>query len=271
MISHEGRGRCRDGTQESRERTPVPFEQRWRRRFVERGALMDDDADIAGWTRTGLATRVRQFSRLWQDSPGALGGEWLDVGCGAGTYTRLLHDQGYTVLGLDYSAPSLQKARARSPAEIGWAAADIHHLPLRAERVQGVLCFGVVQALDDSAHAMGELARVIRPGGEVWIDALNARCLPTRLSEWRRRRRGGSPHLRYESSKRFCHIAREAGLEVVALEWLLILPGRLQRFQRLLEIRLMRWLLRRLPWLGELFSHSFILRARRPLGTKILQ
>ncbi len=243
----------------------TPFEQRWRRRFVERGTQLDDDAGIAGWSRTGLATRVRQFQALWIEHPGAKGPEpWIDVGCGAGTYTRLLHEQGYTVFGLDYSSPSLHKARERSPAEIAWAAADIKKIPLPNACAQGVLCFGVMQALGENQEALQELARVVKPGGEIWVDALNQHCLPTRLSEWRRKRRGQSPHLRYETAGGFRKAALQAGLEVISVEWLPILPARLSRFQGLLETRPVRAVLKRVPALGALFSHSFILRACRP-------
>jgi SAM-dependent methyltransferase len=244
---------------------PTPFEQRWRRRFVERGTQLDDDAGIAGWSRTGLLTRVRQFQTLWAEHPGAMGPEpWVDVGCGAGTYTRLLHEQGYSVLGLDYSSPSLQKARERSPADIAWAAADIKKIPLPDNFAQGVLCFGVMQALGDNREALQELARIVKPGGELWVDALNLRCLPTRLSEWRRKRSGKSPHLRYETADGFREAAGQVGLNVISVEWLPILPGRLSRFQGLLEARPVRAVLKRVPFLGAMLSHSFILRACRP-------
>ncbi len=239
------------------------FEQRWRRRFVERGTLMDDDAGIAGWTRTGLATRVRQFDRLWRETPG-VPGVWLDIGCGAGTYTRLLHEQGYAMIGMDYSAPSLLKASRRCPEGILWVAADIRRQPLPDGYAQGVLCFGVMQALDGVDDALREIARIVRPGGEVWVDALNAHCLPTRLAEWWRKRQGRPPHLRYDTVAAFENAARAAGLEVLTIEWLPILPARLQRLQWLLEIRLTRALLRHLPALGAMLGHSFIIRARRP-------
>lgn len=238
------------------------FEQHWRRRFIERGTLLQDDAGIAGWTATGLETRIRQFRKLWAEHPGVRG-EWLDIGCGAGTYTRFLHSQGYHVLGLDYSAPSLKKARDRSPDDMQWLAANIHGMPLLDGSADGVLCFGVTQALDSSEQALKEIARVVRSGGEIWIDALNGHCLPTRWSEWRRRRKGLQPHLRYESLESFKVAFEEAGLRVVGVEWLPILPGRLNRFQPLFETGFFRSLLRSLPALGTLISHSFIVRACR--------
>lgn len=243
--------------------TGSDFEQRWRRRFVERGAHLEDDAGIAGWTRTGLSSRLRQFEYWWRRAQPPDGGLWLDIGCGAGTYTRLLHAEGRRAVGLDYSPPSVGKARARSPAGIDWLAADIHNLALPSATADGILCFGVMQALSEPVPALAEMARVLGPEGELWVDALNARCLPTRLQEYRRRRAGRPAHLRYDTRKSLEQAAREAGLEPVALYWLPLAPGRLARLQGLLESRPTRGLMKALPVLASGLSHSFILRARR--------
>jgi len=250
----------------SRDVNNPSLEQRWRRRFIERGNLFEDDAGIAGWTPTGLETRVRQFRRLWAEHSSPAQGEWLDIGCGAGTYTRLLHEQGYSVLGIDYSSPSLKKARDRSPDGMRWLAADINGMPLPDEFADGVICFGVMQALDHSERALKEIGRVVRPGGRVWVDALNGQCLPTRWAEWRRRRKGRHPHLRYESEKEFRIAFEKAGLQVLSVEWLPILPARLHRFQPFCESRFFRYLLDRVPALGAVISHSFIVRGQRPLN-----
>ncbi|WP_028484239.1 class I SAM-dependent methyltransferase [Thioalkalivibrio sp. ALE17] len=238
------------------------FERRWRQRFLERGASLEDDADIAGWTHSGLNSRVRQFERLWRSADLAPG-RWLDIGCGAGTYTRMLQAQGHTVWGLDYSTPSLQKARARSDAAIPWLAADINHLPLADAAFDGVLCFGVMQALSDPAPALAEIRRVLRPGGEAWVDALNLRCLPTAAREWRRHRQGRPPHLRYDDPAAFRSKVEAVGLVPDDLYWLPLAPGRLVRLQPLLENRGTRGFLQALPIAGAWLSHSFILRMRK--------
>ena len=227
---------------------------------------MDDEAGIAGWTETGLTTRVRQFRRVWDAEPRPPG-RWLDIGCGAGTYTRLLHAEGHEVVGMDYAVTSLHKAKARSKAEGGgvhWASADILQLPLRDGIADGVLCFGVMQALSRPQNALQEMYRVLRPGGELWVDALNAGCGPTLVSEWRRRQRGLPPHLRYDAPHRFAAAARDTGFEVVHREWLTILPGRWLRFQRGVENPLVRYMLHVLGPVGSFVSHSVMLRLRKP-------
>src|SRR5688572_17722623 len=87
------------------------FERAWRKRFEGFAERNDDEAGIAGWTNSGLQTRLRRFAALWRvPTPGQ---RWLDAGCGAGTYTRLLEEHGLEVVGVDYSLTSLRKARAR--------------------------------------------------------------------------------------------------------------------------------------------------------------
>jgi SAM-dependent methyltransferase len=235
------------------------FEARWRRRFQDFAARFEDDAGIAGWSPTGLAARLRHFGHWWGGAPpGTL---WLDAGCGAGTYTRFLAGQGLTVLGMDYSLPTLVKAKARGGGL--WAAGEVARLPVRPGSLDGVLCFGVIQALSESGPAVGELAAALRPGGQVWIDALNAWCLPHLGERLMRRLRKRPPHVRYESPRVLAKLLRRNGLEHVRLYWLPILPARWQRLQWLAETEPARWLFRAAPLLGALLSHSFVLSAER--------
>ncbi len=237
------------------------FESAWRRRFREYAHLRDDDAGIAGWSPTGLEARFRFFARHW---PGAAaGGLWLDVGCGAGTYSRYLAETGQSVVGFDYSLPSVRKANERDSAGIVWAVADARCLPVIDGEADGVLCFGVTQALDSSVPLMDELARVTAPDGVVWVDALNAYCLPHMLSAFVRRLRGRPRHLRYERPWRLRRTVRQAGFEPVRLMWLPILPGGLKRFQKCVEFEWVRILLHKIAPVGMLASHSVVVEARR--------
>jgi ubiquinone/menaquinone biosynthesis C-methylase UbiE len=114
------------------------FEAAWRRRFEEFAREHDSDAGIAGWSEAGLQARLRGFLRSWRpDAPGAV---WLDAGCGAGTYARAMASAGQQVVGLDYSLPSLLKARRRSQdGSILWLAADVTRLPLASSSLDGAI------------------------------------------------------------------------------------------------------------------------------------
>ncbi len=243
---------------------PATFESGWQRRFRNFAESKDDDAGIAGWSTNGLACRLRNFSRLWEG--GAPGEAWLDAGCGAGTYCRFLASKDLRVLGVDYSLPTLRKAERRGSPGIVWALADVTRLPAKTGAYSGALCFGVLQALSASDAAVGELARVVKPGGEVWVDALNAWCLPHVWERISRKMRGAPMHLRYEYPGHVCRLMRAHGLVDTRLDWIPILPQRWRRFQPLVESRGARWMLKYIPLLGVLFSHAFIVRGRHFQG-----
>lgn len=231
------------------------FEQRWREHFQRFGQKKDDDAGIAGWSPTGLEARLRHFATHWKPLP--VGNFWVDAGCGAGTYTRHLVESGMQAVGLDYSLPSLVKARNRSPG-IPFAAADVTVLPLKTASADGAICFGVTQALSGAKAACTELVRVVKPGGQVWIDGLNRWSLPHLFDAWNRKIRNRPIHLRYESASTIIGHFQSLGLINTRLIWLPILPAHLSRFQWLLETRTARWLFRHILPLGMLFSHSFV-------------
>lgn len=244
-------------------RTPIPFESAWRRRFEEFAALRDDDAGIAGWSASGLEARLRHFLACWEGlTPETL---WLDAGCGAGTYSRLLAGEGAHVVAVDYSPLTIRKARARSNgAHCAWVVSDVKRLPFRTAQFDGALCLGVLQALSASAPAVHELARAVRPGGAVWIDALNGWCLANLWTRLKRLAQGKPMHLRYESPWALRRTLREAGFENVRLHWMPILPARWQRWQAAVEHPIIRFLLRWIPPLGLAVSHAFLLKAEKP-------
>lgn len=248
--------------------TPEPgsFEQQWRSRFSSFAASHEDDAGIAGWSPTGLAARVRRFLQVWPgDRPGAL---WLDAGCGAGTYVRLLRHQKLRAWGLDYSAVSVHKARQRGDGEGGWLVGDATALPVRGRALDGVLCFGVTQALSSSERAVAQLAAAVRPDGQVWVDGLNSWCVPHVAERIVRRLRRRPTHVRYESPYRLRRLLVDAGLVRVQIHWLPILPARWQRWQPWLESSFVRGLLARVPGLGALLSHSMIVSGYVPAEGK---
>ena len=236
------------------------FEDQWRTRFEEFADLRDDDAGIAGWTTTGLDARVRRFRGLWKSGEP---GTWLDAGCGAGTYTRILLRHGHDVVGVDYSLPTLRKAVIRESAGASFAVADVRHLPFGPELFDGILCLGVTQALEQSATVVTELARLLKPEGQLWIDALNGWCLVHAFSTLRRKLRGNAQHLRYESAHRVEKLCWDAGLADVRLHWMPIMPTRSYSLQRVIESRPVVAMLEYVPMLGALASHAFIVHATK--------
>ncbi len=237
------------------------FEKNWRDRFVNFAQSNDDDAGIAGWTPAGLEARIRRFLQVWPgDQPGAV---WLDAGCGAGTYTRLLASHKLRAIGIDYSTASVQKARDRSPEVSAWGIADVSRLPFRPNCADGVVCLGVTQALASSEKVIAELFAAAKPGGYVWIDGLNSWCLPHLWERLQRKIQGKAPHVRYESPWRLRRGVRQCGAVEIRLYWLPIAPRRFRGAQRMLESRWMQWMLTAIPPLGALLSHSMLVVGRK--------
>jgi len=240
------------------------FEKRWQRRFRQYASLSDDDAGIAGWSPTGLSTRFSYFVSHWCHGPGNQ--TWLDAGCGAGTYTRHLYSKGCAVIGLDYSFETVAKAKARCPNELGWVVGNAKMLPIRTQMLDGAICFGVTQALSDSETLIYELLRVVKPGGQIWIDALNARCIPhlVKILYWRIRSRPA--HLRYESPANMRRLFEQQGMSNVKLYWVPVLPQRLHAYSFLVNHPVIRWLFMRTPLLGALLSHSILISGTKNSG-----
>lgn len=110
--------------------------------------------DIVGLTRVGPGDRV------------------LDVACGTGIVARLAGeragDAGH-VVGVDVNAGMLAVARRLAP-HISWRDGDATALPVgAAERFDIVTCQQGLQFFADRALAMGEMRRVLGPGGRLAV------------------------------------------------------------------------------------------------------
>lgn len=92
--------------------------------------------------------------------PGA--GELLDVGCGTGQCSAALADLGWTVTGVDLSEDMLRRARERGVCVVQ---ADATELPFGTAMFDAVVSMLTHTDFDDFAAAVGEIVRVLRPGG----------------------------------------------------------------------------------------------------------
>ena len=151
------------------------FETEWRGRFERFGRTHTEEHNVSGWSSEGLARRFRRFRRLVPELRLPFRARVLELGCGAGTYVRYLASLGHEVVGVDYAEPSLRRARGAHDAGHGhYVVADGHDLPLADGSMDAVICIGVLQAVSRPESIVAEIARVLRPGGLVVIEALNA-------------------------------------------------------------------------------------------------
>lgn len=87
-----------------------------------------------------------------------------DLGCGTGTLSRLLTDEGYVVDGLDFSPEMVRRARAKVP-EARFVIGDASDPGLEAGAYDAVLCRHVLWALPDPSRAIGVWTDLLKPGG----------------------------------------------------------------------------------------------------------
>ncbi len=120
-----------------------------------------------------VAYGKRERARLLGLRPGARA---IEVGCGLGddarALARLVGPDG-EVVGLDASAALLEHAQARCRAEDGpvtFIVGDAHELPFDAGAFDAARTERTLQHLENPARAVGELARVTRPGGVVLVN-----------------------------------------------------------------------------------------------------
>lgn len=98
----------------------------------------------------------------------------LDVGCGAGFLTNELAKRGHQVTGLDTSAESLEVAAHHdSTGTVTYVAGDAYALPFADAVFDVVSAMDFLEHVDRPAHAIAEMARVLRPGGLLFFHTFN--------------------------------------------------------------------------------------------------
>jgi ubiquinone/menaquinone biosynthesis C-methylase UbiE len=128
---------------------------------------------VKGLTGPGMDEELR-IARLLLGLAG--GHRVLDVACGPGNFTRefarAVGDTGIAV-GLDASEPMLTRA-VRDTAKaghdnVGYVRADVAALPFEAGTFDAVCCFAALHLFADPFAAIGEMTRVLAPGGRIAI------------------------------------------------------------------------------------------------------
>jgi 2-polyprenyl-6-hydroxyphenyl methylase / 3-demethylubiquinone-9 3-methyltransferase len=132
----------------------------------------------------------RALARTGLDPRGAPA---LDVGCGGGLLAEEFAAMGCAVTGIDPSESSLAAARAH--AEAHGLRIEYRHgygdaLPLADGEFAIVYCCDVLEHIQNWDAVIGEMARVLAPGGVLLFDTINRTLLSNLvaiklLQEWR--------------------------------------------------------------------------------------
>lgn len=198
-----------------------PEQKQGIRRLIEEGSALDPVATYLVAATNGLAYahlvgKLAEYPipdlRLEQGEGELL----LDIGCSWGRWCIAAARRGYQPVGIDPSLGAVMAARricARLGVPARFIVGDARHLPLRTGCFDRVFSYSVIQHFspEDAARTIGHIGRVLKPGGESFIqmpNRLGLRCLYNQARRRFREARGFE--VRYWSLRELRRVFEEA-------------------------------------------------------------
>jgi ubiquinone/menaquinone biosynthesis C-methylase UbiE len=108
------------------------------------------------------------------DRYAAQGSEVAEIGCGPGRATMFMAKRQLSVIAVDISRQSLELARRRAPSAEYVNATNLE-LPLPSNRFDLVISDGVIHHTPDAYRSLAENARILKPGGALYLGVYNPR------------------------------------------------------------------------------------------------
>lgn len=250
----------------------VAIEQEWRNRLIDSATTEDfekaydelhslflQEQEEGAEIYARVNPRGQDRARLAIRRKIGSGQRVLEVGCGDGTTSRLLAEQGNQVRSIDVSQVALQAASqhvAGSSLNLIYEHGDGRKLQFTDDAFDYVVSEHLVEhlSLADMNTHLAEVRRVLKPGGCYLIST------PSRL--WNGRRSVGF-HLNVYTLEELCDTVRAAGLRPVWLE-----TRFLRRFDRIMESD--GWLLRFACLWERMLSISRVYRWPQSIRARVL-
>jgi SAM-dependent methyltransferase len=146
--------------------------------------------------------------------------------------TRILawaSEQGARAYGIDISPPTVRQARvAFGDAALRCAVADVRDLPFADASFDAIYSMGTIEHFDETERAVGEIARVLKPGGRAIVGVPNRHDPFLRPLLARVLQALGLYAYGYEKSysrRGLREMLERAGFSVVAETAILFIPG----------------------------------------------
>jgi ubiquinone/menaquinone biosynthesis C-methylase UbiE len=147
-----------------------------------------------GFHSATLAELVRRVSQSVHTAKGRV----LDVACGPGTFGRRIASASKEVFGIDVSGGMLRQGAAYAATagipNVHFARARVEALPFEDGLFDAVLCGGSLHLFADTAVALREMARVMKPAATLsvftFVAGRGGVLKFRRFRDWSRRQHG---------------------------------------------------------------------------------
>ena len=156
------------------------IDKAWSRFWQERGKSHPDDNPIAldGWDYgiSRMGSRQAQFllKQVIKELSITPDSRFLEVGCGAGMFLLPLSERTKITVGCDLAETMLRRAYQHK-ANLNVQVAEASELPYQSNSFDAILVYSVFHYFPSyqyASHVLGELYRVCREQGKIWIGDL---------------------------------------------------------------------------------------------------
>jgi ubiquinone/menaquinone biosynthesis C-methylase UbiE len=130
-------------------------------------------------TMRGEIIEAEHLARYRWAAAIAPGRRVLDAGCGTGYGSLLLAEAGaLEVTGVDRAVDVLVSAREKMPATVVLEEGDVTALPYEDGRFDLIVCFEVIEHLENPSDALDEFRRLLSPSGVLALSSPNRAVYP---------------------------------------------------------------------------------------------
>jgi 2-polyprenyl-6-hydroxyphenyl methylase/3-demethylubiquinone-9 3-methyltransferase len=194
--------------------------------------LYEDHADAWWAGADGLFRSLRQVGEFHLELIEAAWGDVRDLqvaelGCGGGWLALQLDARGALVSGVDRSPASIRVAREQARARCARARfhqSDLSDTPFPSAVFDRCVMTDVLEHLDDVPSALAEVARILRPGGQLFVNTFDRSLLATLFVVTLGEGLGFVPRGTHDPKlfvrpSELIEMATAAGLELLQLGW----------------------------------------------------
>ncbi len=152
-----------------------------------------------------------------------LNGKVLDAGCGSGKFLQFC-DSG--AIGIDADARTIEICKAKHLNAVNMHAEDIK---FSNESFDAIHCESILEHLHDAQKAMGELHRVLKKNGDIYL-TVN----PIEYRKWRVWE--DYTHKSFFSKRSAIQLVQDSGFKIIKVGWIPQIPfgfGRFYKFKKI--------------------------------------